>query len=932
MREKDGMLERLFHLLRTGIRGPQTRISNHVDKFGYAGLEHGLEVPLPMLVGLVGSRVALEETIANNCERIRELSVWARECAPLKLAALETVEGIIRYMVGDLAGDVAQLEAAARILRDAAELWTPKSSPINHAFSNHKLAMTLFRLSDLVENRGYLEEAVNSLDRAQAYYTQAVNYYSKAKDIDVWGAILLDCADGMSMRGHVHKVEEYLKIAVSAYREALKIYGREHTPLVRAMIYERLGVALARIGDITADCVLLKEAMEIFQDALQLCSDGRTPELWATTQHSLGRTSRILGNLTRDVIHFEPAEAALRDALRVYTRDSAPMQCAMIERDLAWNLFNIGDLTRDPARLEQGIELYRQTLEVYTFELTPFCWANSRHDLGTTLSRLTDLDGDRSRLEETVTAFHDALNVYTREQFPDRWATIQGNLGVSLQFVGSSSGDMKLLGEAAAAFGESLRVFTPKTAPRSYLKSACRRGDVLLQMHAWTDAEAILESALNLAVPTIQTDIAVGQQRRLLRDCGDMGADLAYALIQQGRSVDALLAISRSRLLTNKELYAAEPLTPETISAALSDCCILVTLIVTDAGSAFLISQKGRLAPEVLMFDSLKKQLIYEFLVGRNRYEEDNWFSRYSYFRAGPATDMVAWSSVVRQTLEFFGNHLMKPLDRCLQKMGLSCATTEIVLIVPGFLVPIPLHAAPIDEERFFLDNWIVSYAPSPDVFMMCAARARAQEGIVPTLLAVTNPTQDLPLEMNPAWDSFAGRNRLDLCKDNATREAVLMAASGHSHLSFYCHGYWDQVNPEKSGLFMADWHLLSALDLRRLDMSNSRLAVLAACETALIDLKDSPEEFIGLPAVLIACGLPCVIASLWPVEALATKQLVERLFVLHLDGASPAAALRQAQIEMRLEGTDFGNHASTSRRSNYCDLVYWAAFATTGI
>jgi CHAT domain-containing protein len=86
----------------------------------------------------------------------------------------------------------------------------------------------------------------------------------------------------------------------------------------------------------------------------------------------------------------------------------------------------------------------------------------------------------------------------------------------------------------------------------------------------------------------------------------------------------------------------------------------------------------------------------------------------------------------------------------------------------------------------------------------------------------------------------------------------------------------------------------------------------------------DVPDEFIGLPAALLEAGVPCVVASLWPVEASATQWLVERFFSAQLGSSSPAAALRQAQIDMRRRTDTLGS-------INFQEPFFWAAFAVTG-
>ena len=88
----------------------------------------------------------------------------------------------------------------------------------------------------------------------------------------------------------------------------------------------------------------------------------------------------------------------------------------------------------------------------------------------------------------------------------------------------------------------------------------------------------------------------------------------------------------------------------------------------------------------------------------------------------------------------------------------------------------------------------------------------------------------------------------------------------------------------------------------------NSRLVVLSACQTAVIDARRLPDEAIGLPAGLLQAGVPAVIGTLWSVDDLSTTLLMSRFYAYHRQGdpatgegpLSPAAALRRAQAWLR--------------------------------
>jgi CHAT domain-containing protein len=82
-----------------------------------------------------------------------------------------------------------------------------------------------------------------------------------------------------------------------------------------------------------------------------------------------------------------------------------------------------------------------------------------------------------------------------------------------------------------------------------------------------------------------------------------------------------------------------------------------------------------------------------------------------------------------------------------------------------------------------------------------------------------------------------------------------------------------------------------------------AELVVLSACQTGIGEnLKG--EGIVGLTRGLMYAGAKRVAVSLWSVNDSATAELMEAFYQKMLDGGlTPAAALRQAQLEARNAG-----------------------------
>ncbi len=110
----------------------------------------------------------------------------------------------------------------------------------------------------------------------------------------------------------------------------------------------------------------------------------------------------------------------------------------------------------------------------------------------------------------------------------------------------------------------------------------------------------------------------------------------------------------------------------------------------------------------------------------------------------------------------------------------------------------------------------------------------------------------------------------------------------------------------------------LTAEELVGLDLSQTRLVVLSACETGR-GAEVTGQGVLGLRSTLAAAGARSVLMSLWEVPDASTALLMGAFYrALWTDGASPAAALRSAQAVVR----------STPR---YAAPVHWAAWTLAG-
>lgn len=103
---------------------------------------------------------------------------------------------------------------------------------------------------------------------------------------------------------------------------------------------------------------------------------------------------------------------------------------------------------------------------------------------------------------------------------------------------------------------------------------------------------------------------------------------------------------------------------------------------------------------------------------------------------------------------------------------------------------------------------------------------------------------------------------------------------------------------------------ILTAYEISQMDLSNTDLVVLSACETALGDLQGN-EGVIGLQRAFKMAGVKQLILSLWKVPDKETVELMTLFYKNWTRGQPTREALRSAQLEMRKKYSPY----------------YWAAF-----
>lgn len=267
---------------------------------------------------------------------------------------------------------------------------------------------------------------------------------------------------------------------------------------------------------------------------------------------------------------------------------------------------------------------------------------------------------------------------------------------------------------------------------------------------------------------------------------------------------------------------------------------------------------------------------------------------------------------------------LIAPVAQRLAELGVP-EGAHVAVVAPGELGTIPLHAAPIGQGRALLDSYAVSYPPSLLALAAGCRRATSLDSSTAEpgpALAVIDPTADLPateLELAAMVQVFGDRVEV-LLGVEATVDAVVARSAGAQELHFACHGQYELGRPFHSGLVLAERELLT-LDwiTTKLQLRDTRLVVMSACDSGVTDFFKASGESIGLPAAILEAGAAGVVGAMWSVSDDHTAQLMKHFYRFYSDdGMAPVHALRYAQLETR-------------KTSTYPGPYLWGAFFAIG-
>jgi CHAT domain-containing protein len=234
----------------------------------------------------------------------------------------------------------------------------------------------------------------------------------------------------------------------------------------------------------------------------------------------------------------------------------------------------------------------------------------------------------------------------------------------------------------------------------------------------------------------------------------------------------------------------------------------------------------------------------------------------------------------------------------------------HLIVVPHDFLHCLPFHAL-FDGERFLIDDFTVSYAPSASVYRLCSIKpAHAHESSL--LMGVPDASTPYISDEIQAVAAAVPGSRVFLGAD-ATLERLRTLGPTSRFIHIATHGIFRRDNPMFSSINLGNGPL-SLFDLYDLDLS-AELVTLSGCSTG-VNAVIGGDEVVGLVRGLLYSGARSVLLTLWDAYDRSTATFMRTFYTaLHASG-SKRTAFQQAMRELRDE---------------YPHPFYWAPFVLVG-
>lgn len=559
-------------------------------------------------------------------------------------------------------------------------------------------------------------------------------------------------------------------------------------------------------------------------------------------------------------------------------------------------------------------------------------------------------DGDTLKLEQIIVGYKSAAEVYRKLELRPLLARSLNNLGVALRRANRPK-------EAEAAFKEAVEIVESIQTSFPGAESSSQflnRRDVTLIYQRMVDlliSQGRAEDALKYAARAQRKDLVealpvseiklTGKSAATLKAATDAGARenaarnnlndaFGKADSKQTSYVNQLGAARQEYALAIKKLEVEQPNLRFTVrptdliklQSSIAPNEALVSYLVTPEKLYIFVVKRGAVAVRpVAVGERELLALVGQARDGLNNFADDFYQistnaeigfttekSRPDLRKDDKSEHYQKILSPIKTSLAKLNSLLIAPVDDLL-------AGTDTLKIIPNaelFLLPFAALVQP--DDAYLIEKYNLVFLTAGDLIQ------GAPKNSTGSLVAFGNPSEaglDGALEEVKAIGAVFPKSQL-FTEDKATKSQLFKLTSAKI-LHFATHG--NIRSPlENSNIQLARLPNLAEPDLTygeiyALPLESTEMVVLSACQTALGTVTGTE---IGVFIEAFRTKTDSVVASLWSVDDLATRELMTEFYRSLARGETRAAAMRGAQLKLMRDG----------RMKN---PLFWAAFVLYG-
>jgi CHAT domain-containing protein/Tfp pilus assembly protein PilF len=816
-------------------------------------------------------------------------------------------EGGVLNNIGDVYQELGQFtkaldyyEQALIIMREVGD-WKNEGAPLNNignvyrkqgqyvkSLEYYQQALVIMRKipdrggeGKVLNNIGVVYDLQGRYIKALDYYQRALVIYRDVGDRASIGGTLSNIGGMYSGYGQYKKALEYAQQALVIRREVGDRPGEGETLQVIAVVYTYLGQYV--------------QAWEYYQQALVIAQEVGNRPIEGTTLNNIGCLYQAQGKYEKAL---EYAQQALVIRREIGDRPG--------EGETLHLIATVNDLQ---GHFEQALEYYQQALVIRRE-------VGDRPGEGGTLSNIGSLYHAQGQYEKALEYAQQALVIMREVGDRASESGTLNNIGSLYQAQGQFENSLNYY-EQAISILETLRAVAGNENDRAiYVAQYSALYNDLIQLY-------FQQNLLNKAFITSER----GRARAFLDSMAtgyvelndDESATLyiseqeAYAMRQ---SAQETLAKARAQNPPDKKLIAdletqlaQSEKDYQAALDAISKRNTYLEQLIPGRSKVLDVSQAQAMLDEqttLLSFWVLDDQTLV-FVLTKSTFNtvvlptsRTDLLAKIKAFRDFSNTDVAYPESAI----ELY-QVLINPLKT-------HIITPNLVIVPQGELHYLPF-AALTDGKRYLVDDYAITYLPS------VSAWPYIKQNIIGNPITDQPELQPLPFAESEAQTIAALYKTKPLLGKAATESTVRRQVGQAGVLHLAVHGSYNTTNPLDSAIYLTPdgQHdgLLETREIYGLNLKQTDLVVLSACETQLGELSTG-DELVGLTRAFFFAGTPSVISSLWSVNDKATQLLMEKFYSYWRGGMGKAESLRRAQMDMRAE---------------YPNPYYWAGFILSG-